>query len=421
LPNLESLKIDYYQKKFHFSKEELSEKVPNVVEEFIHGMIWTLNYYLHGCPSWNWFYPFQYSPCVSDFHRFNQNHDRYQFELSEPFPPLLQLMSVLPPQSAHCLPPVMRHLMTNPNSPLFEYYPKTFPVDLNGETREFHGTVLIPFIDAKKLKDVVENTELGLDPFEIRRNTFGFTQLFLSPAIAPPAGQAGEVPINGTTLWGKVRRVDCDLNDKRRSCELCYEMPELGGKCLLSVILQGLEMPPWVIDQKFDATKWDTAWDKGTFDAEDLERKYDLPLQIPGFTPGAPSSSRKRRVEKAKMRKGPPGYPPLGMVPPPPGYPIQSVGPPGYPPVGGTIGYPMAGMPPGYPGQGVPGYPGQVLPPGYPVMGGYPAGYPPPGFPAVPGLGYPGMPPGYPPPGYPQGLGYPGGVGQQKRPPSDRK
>lgn len=46
-----------------------------------------------------------------------------------PFPNLLQLLSVLPPQSAQFLPKPYADLMVDPLSPLAEYYPKDFEVD----------------------------------------------------------------------------------------------------------------------------------------------------------------------------------------------------------------------------------------------------------------------------------------------------
>jgi hypothetical protein len=398
LPPLEGLKMDYYQQKFHFAPDEVPEKVKAVVEEFIHGMIWTLNYYLHGCQSWNWFYPYSYSPCVSDFHGFNTDHSHYAFELSEPFPPLLQLMSVLPPQSAHCLPPVMRFLMTDPESPLIEFYPRTFRVDLNGESREFHGTVLIPFIDAKKLKAVVEGTELGLDASEMQRNTFGSPRLFVGIANAPPKQAREPIPVKGPALWGNLTRVPAEFGDDRLSCELIYALSPVSAQTELSFILPGFVDPPWAIDMLFDERRWDTHWDRGTIDIEGLEQKYDLPLQIPGVTPGAPASSRQIRVERARLARAgpPPGYPSLY----PPGYPpgVPTGYPPGYlspanagfpvyPPPG--MGYPPVHAAVGYPHQAPPGYPLSHLRPGFPP-GGLP-GYPPTAVPVPP------HPPGYPP------------------------
>ena len=53
--------------------------------------------------------------------------------MSEPFPSLGQLLSVLPPQSAVLLPKTLGELMTDPSSPVAEFYPKDFTTHANGK------------------------------------------------------------------------------------------------------------------------------------------------------------------------------------------------------------------------------------------------------------------------------------------------
>lgn len=53
--------------------------------------------------------------------------------IGTPFTPLLQLLSVLPPQSGSFLPPSYMDVMTDPMSPCVDYYPKDFEVDANGK------------------------------------------------------------------------------------------------------------------------------------------------------------------------------------------------------------------------------------------------------------------------------------------------
>lgn len=57
----------------------------------------------------------------------------FVFILGTPFTPLLQLLSVLPPQSGAFLPPSYMDIMTDPISPCVDYYPKDFEVDANGK------------------------------------------------------------------------------------------------------------------------------------------------------------------------------------------------------------------------------------------------------------------------------------------------
>lgn len=66
--------------------------------------------------------------------------------MGRPFTPLLQLLSVLPPQSGRFLPSPYEQVMTSNSSLLAEYYPRDFLVDANGKKNSWECIVRIPFI-----------------------------------------------------------------------------------------------------------------------------------------------------------------------------------------------------------------------------------------------------------------------------------
>lgn len=102
------------------------------------------------------------------------------FELGCPFRPFEQLMGVLPAASGHCVPKSYSNLMVDPTSPIIDFYPIDFAVDLNGKKFAWQGVVLLPFIDEQRLISTLEALDSTLSEEEKRRNRrFGDDVLFL--------------------------------------------------------------------------------------------------------------------------------------------------------------------------------------------------------------------------------------------------
>jgi 5'-3' exonuclease len=50
-----------------------------------------------------------------------------------------------------------KELMTDPNSPIIEFYPHDFQLDLNGKKQDWEAIVVIPFIDEQRLLDAMKS------------------------------------------------------------------------------------------------------------------------------------------------------------------------------------------------------------------------------------------------------------------------
>lgn len=168
----------YYGEKH--KKENIAENggLSVMCQKYIHGLCWVLKYYYEGVPSWNWYYPFHYAPFASDL----LNIERYgpvEFERSEPFRPVEQLLAVLPSNSVHALPEPCRWLMTDASSPIIDLYNDDVPIDPNGKHLPWLWILLLPFIDESRITAAFSICKPDLTLQDRRRNAFGGSVLFV--------------------------------------------------------------------------------------------------------------------------------------------------------------------------------------------------------------------------------------------------
>ena len=163
-------KDKYYTTKFDWGVSN-DEEMRKFTENYVQGLQWVLYYYYRGVASWGWYFQYHYSPMISDVVK-GMGADM-NFQLGQPFRPFQQLMGVLPDRSKQLVPPVYWDLMTNPQSPVIDFYPRDFVLDMNGKKMEWEAVVKIPFIDEKRLLQAMAPKDAQLAEDERRRNEFG--------------------------------------------------------------------------------------------------------------------------------------------------------------------------------------------------------------------------------------------------------
>jgi 5'-3' exoribonuclease 2 len=69
--------------------------------------------------------------------------------------------------------------MTDENSPIIDFYPESFEIDMNGKKMLWQGVALLPFIDEKRLLGAMAEPYKLLAEDEIQRNTWGNDVVFI--------------------------------------------------------------------------------------------------------------------------------------------------------------------------------------------------------------------------------------------------
>eukprot|EP00177_Eucheuma_denticulatum_P000228 GFKZ01000391.1.p1 GENE.GFKZ01000391.1~~GFKZ01000391.1.p1 ORF type:complete len:1157 (+),score=196.00 GFKZ01000391.1:223-3693(+) len=169
----------YYKEKFGWAPSDISPK-KTLFQKYIEGLQWVMTYYYVGCMSWGWYYPYHYAPFASDLVESDVDGEDIAFELGKPFEPFTQLQAVMPASSGKLvLPKCYSDLMVDPASPIIDYYPEKFELDLNGKRFAWQGVALLPFIDETRLNAAIEPLKDLLTEEEKERNSFGETCIML--------------------------------------------------------------------------------------------------------------------------------------------------------------------------------------------------------------------------------------------------
>ncbi|CAG8440611.1 11936_t:CDS:10 [Diversispora eburnea] len=221
-------KKDYYKKKMNIDYDN-PEQIDKLIGSYVEGLQWVLHYYYNGVASWGWFYPYHYSPKITDL----QGLERFdiKFELGKPFKPFEQLMGVLPEGSKHLLPLPHQVLMTDPNSPIIDFYPTEFDLDMNGKKQDWEAVVNIPFIDQDRLIAALDSNEHLLTEEEKERNKIGKSlQFTYDPDLEENHTYSSSLP----GFFSDVQHCHCRMKE--------FHLPTLNGLKLLKGLCDGVKL-----------------------------------------------------------------------------------------------------------------------------------------------------------------------------------
>ncbi|KAI8388238.1 exoribonuclease 1 [Radiomyces spectabilis] len=232
---LKEWKAYYYKEKMDIDIDN-PQQMEELIGSYMIGIQWVLRYYYNGVASWGWFYPYYYAPKISDLKNIVRFQD-HPFQLGQPFKPFEQLMGVLPSLSKKLLPPAYQELMVDPSSPIIDFYPRDFDIDMNGKKQEWEAVVKIPFIDETRLLQAMKEREHRLTDAQRAMTRFGESYKFVYDAK-----MGSETPEKATIYPSPLPGVFPDIHHCMAREEL-FHLPTLeGGLSFKKGLLDGAKI-----------------------------------------------------------------------------------------------------------------------------------------------------------------------------------
>ena len=165
--NLKESRKRYYKHYWNIDENEIDTFSKLLVKHYLIGLKWTTNYYFDKCNSWNWYYPFDYPPFLTDIynHINSININTISFTIGKPLKPFIQLLCVLPPQSNYILPKTLQKIPVS-DIDIMYLYPHDFEIDFINKKKYWMGIPILPPLDIdkvimifKKYKKLLTNSE----------------------------------------------------------------------------------------------------------------------------------------------------------------------------------------------------------------------------------------------------------------------
>ena len=143
---------------------------------------WVLSYYYTETHSWGSWYRYIGTPLFQDIAFYMKHLDKFPTEPEEnkkmtPYSAYEQLLMVLPKSSYDLLPEPLGKYMIDPNSPIIQYYPEKFKVNLLFNMCFWETQPIVAPINDKEIMTIVNQTKLSEK--DISRNTL--TKLTVFP------------------------------------------------------------------------------------------------------------------------------------------------------------------------------------------------------------------------------------------------
>ena len=150
-------------------------RINQMCHNYLEGMTWMLRYYqgnrnpdpdnfIATCPKWDWSYHFRNAPTLGCLIKYLKDPTHKVSEIipvntycGKPVNHKEQLLCILPPQSNALLPSKIGKLMTQSDSPIIQYYPIDFEIDVQNKRYRWECYPILPNLDLNHIRKVLKN------------------------------------------------------------------------------------------------------------------------------------------------------------------------------------------------------------------------------------------------------------------------
>jgi 5'-3' exonuclease len=160
----------YYKYYWNIENDELELFSKKLVEHYLRGLKWVTLYYFDKVPSWEWYFPFDFPPFISDIYKYYIDINTISFNIDTPLVPFMQLLIILPPQSSYLLPLSIQKIMKNNKSSLAYLYPIDFKQCFINKKKYWMGVPILPPLDIDLVKYIFNKYKNELSEEENKRN-----------------------------------------------------------------------------------------------------------------------------------------------------------------------------------------------------------------------------------------------------------
>jgi 5'-3' exonuclease len=162
--NEEDWKFRYYEHYF-YSSEHQGKFVDRLCFTYLEGVAWVTQYYFNKCIDWQWQFPYDNAPFISDIGayigKFKFDINVIEFQKKESIPMMAQLISVLPPACYKLLPKSYQFLVTNQSSPIIDMFPIKVQLDMLYKDQHWQCIPKIPYLNIDRILKTVHGKKMS--------------------------------------------------------------------------------------------------------------------------------------------------------------------------------------------------------------------------------------------------------------------